>query len=186
MMSLGIDPGAHAAMALVASPAPGARPVLLGVWRVDRPDLQAYYEASCRAFQGVTAILGGAVPAIAVEDVPPFGRAMTAAGLARKQGLLLGALFSAGLQGPVLIKPLEWAHAYKNHVRPGKNQADGGAHRLEEAARLIDCRGLILTVDQAEAVLIAGAALLLRGSWKLDHVRGVTKMMPAKKTRKKA
>ena len=41
-----------------------------------------------------------------------------------------------------------------------------GAHRLEEAAALIDCRGMQLTVDQAEAVLIAGAALLLRGAWK--------------------
>jgi hypothetical protein len=34
--------------------------------------------------------------------------------------------------------------------------------------------------------LIAGAALLLRGSWKLDHVRDVAEMMPAKKTGKKS
>lgn len=183
MMSLGIDPGAHAAMALIASPAPGGRPVLLGVWRVDKPDLQAYYEASCRVFQAVSAILGGATPAITVEDIPPFGQARTAAGLARRQGLLLGALFSAGLSGPVLLNPLQWAGAYGGHVRRGK--ADGGAHRLEEAATLVDCRGLQLTVDQAEAVLIAGSALLLRGEWRLDHLRDVAEMMPAKKTRKK-
>ena len=82
--------------------------MLVGVWRVDKADLRAYYEAACQVFLRVAAILAGATPAIAVEDVPPFGRAKTAAGLARKQGLLLGALFSAGLQGHVLINPLEW------------------------------------------------------------------------------
>jgi hypothetical protein len=179
MISLGVDPGAHAAMALVASPPPGGRPVLVGVWRVDKPDLRAYHEAACRIFEKVGAILGGAIPAITVEDVPPFGRAATAAGLARKQGLLLGAIFSAGLQGPVLIKPLEWAHSYKGHVRPGKDKADGGAHRLVEAAALVDCRGLVLTVDQAEAVLIAGSALLLRGEWKLYHLPEVGKKVRA-------
>lgn len=182
MMSLGIDPGAHAAMALVASPAPGERPVLVGVWRVDKPDLQAYYQASFSVFCGVSAILAGVTPAITVEEVPPFGQARTAAGLARRQGLLLGAMFSAGLSGPVLLNPLQWAGAYGGHIRRGK--ADGGAHRLEEAARLIDCRGLILTVDQAEAVLIAGAALLLRGAWKLDHIPDAGKKVRA--PRKKA
>lgn len=184
MISLGVDPGAHAGIALVASPAPGGRPILLGVWRVDKPDLRDYYQAACRAFEGVASILGGATPAITVEDIPPFGQARTAAGLARKQGLLLGALFSAGLEGPVLLNPLQWIDAYKGHIRRGK--VDGGAHRLEEAAALIDCRGMQLTVDQAEAVLIAGAALLLRGAWRLDHLRDATEMMPAKKTRKKA
>lgn len=196
MMSLGVDPGAHGAMALVASPAPGGRPVLVGVWRVDKPDLGAYYAVACQVFQRVAAILAGATPAITVEDIPPFGQARTAAGLARRQGLLLGALFSAGLQGPVLLNPLQWAGAYGGHVRRGK--ADGGAHRLVEAAALVDCRGLTLTVDQAEAVLIAGSALLLRGEWRLDHLpevgkkvradhlRGAAEMMPAKKTRKKA
>ena len=179
MMSLGIDPGAHAAMALVASPAPGDRPVLVGVWRVDKPDLQAYYEASFSVFCGVSAILAGVTPAITVEEVPPFGQARTAAGLARRQGLLLGAMFSAGLSGPVLLNPLQWAGAYGGHIRRGK--ADGGAHRLEEAARLINCRGLDLTVDQAEAVLIAGAALLLRGSWKLDPVPEVGEKVRAPK-----
>lgn len=193
MMSLGVDPGAHGAMALVASPAPGGRPVLVGVWRVDKPDLGAYHAVACQVFQRVAAILAGATPAITVEDVPPFGRAKTAAGLARKQGLLLGALFSAGLQGPVLLNPLQWADAYKGHVRRGKDKADGGAHRLVEAAALVDCRGLELTVDQAEAVLIAGSALLLRGEWRLDHLpevgkkvradhlRDAAEMMPAKK-----
>lgn len=182
MMSLGVDPGAHAAMALLASPAPGGRPVLVGAWRVDKPDLQAYYQASFSVFCGVSAILAGVTPAITVEDVPPFGQARTAAGLARRQGLLLGALFSAGLSGPVLLNPLQWAGAYGGHIRRGK--ADGGAHRLEEAARLINCRGLDLTVDQAEAVLIAGAALLLRGSWKLDHIPDAGKKVRA--PRKKA
>lgn len=168
MMSLGIDPGAHAAMALLASPAPGCRPLLIAVWRVDKSDLGAYHDAAVSIFRGVSAILAGATAAITVEDIPPFGRAATAAGLARRQGLLLGALFSAGLQGPVLVKPLEWARAYGGHIRRGK--ADGGEHRLEEAARLVDCRGMKLTVDQAEAVLIAGSALLMRGAWKLDHV----------------
>ena len=181
MMSLGIDPGAHAAMALVASPAPGDRPVLVGVWRVDKPDLQAYYQASFSVFCGVSAILAGVTPAITVEEVPPFGRAMTAAGLARRQGLLLGALFSAGLSGPVLLRPLQWAGAYGGHIRRGK--ADGGGHRLEEAAALIDCRGMQLTVDQAEAVLIAGAALLLRGVWVLDHVPDAGKKVRAGKRR---
>lgn len=182
MISLGVDPGAHAAMALVASPAPGDRPVLVGVWRVDKPDLQAYYEAAYSVFCGVSAILAGVTPAITVEDIPPFGQARTAAGLARRQGLLLGALFSAGLSGPVLLNPLQWAGAYGGHIRRGK--ADGGAHRLEEAARLVNCRGLQLTCDQAEAVLIAGAALLLRGSWKLDPVPEVGKKVRA--PRKKA
>ena len=183
MMSLGVDPGAHAAMALVASSAPGDRPVLVGVWRVDKPDLQAYYQASFSVFCGVSAILAGVTPAITVEEVPPFGQARTAAGLARRQGLLLGAMFSAGLSGPVLLNPLQWAGAYGGHIRRGK--ADGGGHRLEEAASLVDCRGLVLTVDQAEAVLIAGAALLLRGAWKLgDHVSEAGKKVRA--PRKKA
>lgn len=180
MMSLGVDPGAHAAMALVASPPPGGRPVLVGVWRVDKPDLRAYHEGACRIFERVSAILGGATPAITVEDIPPFGQARTAAGLARKQGLLLGALFSAGLSGPVLLNPLQWIDAYKGHIRRGK--VDGGAHRLEEAAALIDCRGMQLTVDQAEAVLIAGSALLLRGEWKLvDHAPEVGKKVRAQR-----
>ncbi len=155
--------------------------MLVGVWRVDKPDLGAYYEAACRIFERVAAILAGATPAITVEDIPPFGQARTAAGLARRQGLLLGAMFSAGLGGAVLLPPLQWIDAYKGRVRRGKDKADGGAHRLVEAAALVDCRGLDLTVDQAEAVLIAGAALLLRGEWKLPHLPEVGKKVRAPK-----
>lgn len=179
MMSVGIDPGAHAAVALIASPAPGGRPVLLGAWRVDKPDLREYFGAASVVFHRVSAILAGVTPAITVEDIPPFGQARTAAGLARRQGLLLGALFGAGLQGPVLLNPLQWAGAYEGHVRRGK--ADGGGHRLEEVARLVDCRGQQLTIDQAEAVLIAGSALILRGAWRLPVIEAA----PASKRRKK-
>ena len=91
----------------------------------------------------------------------------------------MGALFSAGLQGPVLLNPLQWAGAYGGHIRRGK--ADKGAHRLVEAAALVDCRGLELTVDQAEAVLIAGSALLLRAEWRLDHLPEVGKKVRAPK-----
>ncbi len=179
MMSLGVDPGAHGAMALVASGYQMGRPVLVGVWRVDKPDLGAYHTVACQVFLRVAAILAGSTPAITVEDIPPFGQARTAAGLARRQGLLLGAMFSAGLSGPVLLQPLQWAGAYGGHIRRGK--ADGGAHRLVEAAALVDCRGLVLTVDQAEAVLIAGSALLLRGEWRLDHLPEVGKKVRASK-----
>lgn len=164
LLTIGADPGASGALALCRC-APGQKPELLDCWWLRGATDGAYFQAALTACLRLQALAGRRVDIVWIEEVPPFGRAGTAAGLARRQGLILAALSMISAPDATRVLPNEWWAVWGDHIQRGKSEADGGFHRFTEAANLLGGRSKELaagSVDAAEAALIAGAAGLHR------------------------
>jgi len=166
-LCLGLDPGAHSALALVeplVEPGPrGERARLVRLVTVSAPMSSAW---AARAFDAADVIAVGARGRQVVgwaERLPPAGRNgwQGALRLAERRGQLLQALSGAGICiDPIAYALLsEWTSAIG---LPSKKLGDGD-HRVAEAERLVQMpadtlRGLgDCTIDAAEALLIATA-----------------------------
>lgn len=161
ILTLGIDPGASGGVALCACEAE-RKPLLLGAWSVTGEDLYDYTMSAFRALQAAQTLLGGLPVEVWIEEVPAYGRAQVAAGIARRQGVLLAVLAVSGWHARRVL-PGFWWDVYGSQIRRGKDKNDD-SHRLVEALTVLNgaeqLRGM--PVDVVEAALIAGACGLRR------------------------
>ncbi len=169
VLALGADPGKHGGLALARCRV-GVLPELLGCWSFSADRMGPYLDRALGAALGAQALRAGKPVAVWIEEVPPFGRAQVAAGLARRQGLILAALHIAGFPEPDRVLPLSWAKHWRGQIRSGKDKETEGAHRIDEVGKLFQPGALELlracgpvgrddrVVDVAEAILMAGAA----------------------------
>ena len=164
LLTIGADPGASGGLALCRCVS-GQKPELLGAWLIEGSGDGGYFQAALKAAFQLQATAGKRVDIVWVEEPRPFGKPGAAIGLARRQGLILGALSMIAAPEATHIQPSEWWAVWGDNVRRGKDDADDGAHRRTEAMSLLTGRlGDLqrLPVDVSEAALIAGAAGLHR------------------------
>ena len=168
ILALGADPGRHGGLALVQM-CRGELPELLGVWRFQGEGMDGYFDRATQAALDAQELRAGRPVKAWIEEVPPFGRAQVAAGLGRRQGLLIASLLVASFPDPERVLPLVWPQQWGGRIRSGKDKEDKGLHRLDEVGRLFQpgarelldrLGGASVIVDAAEAVLIAGAACI--------------------------
>jgi len=173
-LCLGIDPGRSAALALVQDLGPGLRPRLVGAWSVYGTDEQWWPRLTDSVSQAALHCMAADSPRVLAE-VPGGGgksrrnyRADTWLGLGRLLGRIEGSVRVLGW-GIETIGSDDWPRWAG--VRVGKQ--DGGFHRLQEAALIVDGAKRHLNhlplhsdaenerrVAQAEAILIAVSGLL--------------------------
>lgn len=184
VLALGADPGRHGGLALVQA-CEGGLPRLVRAWRLVGADRRLWWARCLAAHQEASRLVWDLGVDLAdvrvwIEDPPPVARKRSLAGdkhgmqswagIGRAQGMLLAAGLSSGFREAELVQGKTWWMVWgRSQVAYGKSHRDEGAHRIEEASRLVlgarealaevpaGCR-----VDVAEAILIAGAAALVR------------------------
>lgn len=189
-MLVGYDPGRDAGLALLDDRG-GQRPELVQLWEIHGDD-HLWHARLASAVTECAGLLRGAAeaapegwrePLVWAEDWVPYARAdrprqQAWIGLGRRQGAFLAAWVAEAGALPTLVPPGDESVQHLGDrarqgwtrllgVAAGKLEADGGRHRLAEAARYVDgpvrdrllaCGSRGRQVDLAEAILIAAAA----------------------------